>query len=161
MASKRDQLTFDAFLKHEKPRDGSMNFGGEFRNALSEAIRECGQSRSMIAARMTDLIWGDAGDGEITKAQLDSWTGASRTEWRFPLEYLPAFIEATGAIWLLKLLAAKNACLVVPTEQAKVMELAALKVRQEQLAQAARKLKGEVSADDVVAFLDEMKGMPR
>ena len=157
----RGQLSLDSLFEPQAPRAGSLNVALELRNALSEAIRDCGLSRALIAATMTDLIWGDAGEGEITKAQLDAWTAPSRGEWRFPLEYLPAFVQATGAVELLKLLAGKVGCFVLPSEQVKVMELAVLKVRREQLAQAERRLKEEITAEDVTAFLSETKGKRR
>lgn len=151
----RGQLSLDGLFETGGPRPGSLDIALELRNALSNAIRSCGLSRAQIAARMTDLIWGDAGDGEITKAQLDAWTAPSRADWRFPLEYLPAFIQATGSIDLLKLLAEKVACFVLPTEQVKVMELAVLNVRRQEILKAERRLKEEVSAEDVKAFLAE------
>lgn len=110
------QLSMDRFF--EVPRDraptpGSFDFDRQLRNLLNRAIKECPKSRAEIAAGMSDLVFGDAGDGEITKAQLDSWTAPSRGEWRFPLCYLPAFIQATGAVWLLDKIAEPVGCKVL------------------------------------------------
>lgn len=83
---------------------------------------------------MTDLMFGDAGDGEVTKAQLDSWTAPSRDGWRFPASHLPAFIQATGAVWLLDLLARRCGCSIVRDDHAGLIELGELSAAKERIA---------------------------
>lgn len=93
------QLDFDRYFEVPKvaaPAAGSLNVCVEFRNGLARAVKESPLSRAEIAARMTDLVFGDAGDGDISKTQIDAWTAPSREAWRFPLEY-PRIQHAAGA----------------------------------------------------------------
>ena len=146
MAARADrrQLSLDQFFEAPRgpsPRPGSFDFRLEIRNALSRAGKESQPSRAEIAARMSDLIFGDSGDGEITKVQIDAWTAPSRDAWRFPLEYLPAFIEATAAHWLLDLIAEKVGCKALVGREVMDAELGRLRRRQEELRQQERDLK--------------------
>ncbi len=111
------------------PQDHDLSF----RNGLARALKESSLSRAQVAARMTDLMYGDAGESEVTKAQIDSWTAPSRDAWRFPLSHLPAFIQATGAVWLLETVAAACGCVVLTDEQAGLIELGEIRATQVRL----------------------------
>lgn len=156
-----NQLTLDRFFEIPKttaPAPGSLDISSQLRNSLKRAIRECGKDRIFIAAEMTALVFGDAGDGEITKSQLDSWTAPSRDGWRFPLEYLPAFVKATAAFWLLDDLAGFVGCKVLMGEQAALAEVGALVMQQEKLEGRMHQLKNTVGPD---AFKALLAGMSR
>jgi hypothetical protein len=80
------------------PVHGSLDIDTELRNALSQDIKHAivpctGRelSRYDIAARMSELV-----GQEITKSQLDNWTAEAHDKHRFPAQYLPAFVIATG-----------------------------------------------------------------
>jgi hypothetical protein len=73
------------------PVPGSLDIDAEFRNALSDDIKACPQSRYAIAARMSELL-----GAEITKSQLDNWTAESHELHRMPATILAAFSLATG-----------------------------------------------------------------
>ncbi len=63
---------------------------------LDQARIERGRSREDVAARMSDLT------GErITRDMLNAMTADSHQGHRFPLQWLPAFVEATGSYELL------------------------------------------------------------
>jgi len=77
---------------------GGLDIDSEFRAAISEDIKHAvvscsGRelSRYEVAARMSDLI-----GQEITKSMLDNWSAESHEKHRFPCQFLPAFILATG-----------------------------------------------------------------
>jgi len=72
----------------------------ELRRALSDAIRQSGVSRDVVADRMSALL-GDT----VTKVKIDSWTAESKRANRFPAAYLPAFCLACDAHDPLELLA--------------------------------------------------------
>lgn len=80
-------------------KPGDLAIAPEIRAALTRSIKQCRQSRWHIAARMSELL-----DTEISKYILDTWTAESKEGHRFPLEYLPAFIEATNDSTLLEIL---------------------------------------------------------
>lgn len=93
---RRDTLTTDMFAAYEVPTPraalpGALAFGAIIRGLVADAIKASPLSRSEIAARMSELTGQD-----ITIHMLNAWTAESRSEWRFPLEYLPAFEEATA-----------------------------------------------------------------
>lgn len=131
-----EQLTLDGYYAVERPAhaSGSLDFDRELRAALTRAVKETPKRRAEIAAEMTDLVFGEIGETEITKAQIDAWTAGSKIEWRFPLQYLPAFVQATGAVWLLDLVAGKCGCRVLVGEQALLAELGAIHLQKRELA---------------------------
>jgi hypothetical protein len=119
---------------------GSLNWDGELRAALSEAIRQSDKSRAEIAVAMEDALGADP-NYPVSVSTLDAWTAPSRTDWRFPLLYLPAFIEATGATWLLARLAGKSGHQVVTGEAAIGAELGAVLAQQDELRAKERALR--------------------
>jgi hypothetical protein len=76
----------------EQPeRAGTLCRRDAVREALKIALSGCVLSREVIAEEMSRLT------GEsITVHHLNNWTSESKVEWRFPLEYLTAFITVTG-----------------------------------------------------------------
>lgn len=94
---------------------GVLNIEVEWRAALKDAIDSSGLTREQVAVEMTRLLGGEQGF-KVTKAHLDAWTAPSRSPWKLPASWLPAFIDATGAGWLLDRLARKNALNVVDEE---------------------------------------------
>lgn len=119
---------------------GSLNWDAELRAALSEAISLSGLSRAEVAAAMEQALGHDP-HYPISVSTLDAWTAPSRTDWRFPLLYLPAFIEATGATWLLARVAAKSGHQVVTGEAAIGAELGAVLAQQDELRSRERDLR--------------------
>ena len=87
-----DTRTADLFAvpAPRAPMPGALNIDRQLRALLSRILKECPLNRYDVEARMSELT----GD-EVTKYQLDAWTAESREQWRFPLEYLPAFEVAT------------------------------------------------------------------
>ncbi|KAF0145069.1 MAG: hypothetical protein FD156_1180 [Nitrospirae bacterium] len=81
-----------------QPVKGSLDIDAELRAAISEDIKHAvvsctGRelSRYEVAAKMSELV-----GHEITKSQLDNWSAESHEKHRFPSQYLPAFVIATG-----------------------------------------------------------------
>lgn len=146
----RRQLSMDGYFtvpREPSPTPAAFDFDAQLRNLITRAIKESEKSRAETAAAMTDLIFGDAGDGEITKAQIDSWTAPSRTDWRFPLCYLPALIQATGAVWLLDRIAQMVGCKVLIGEQALLAQWGALEIQDQKIKADKQRLKKLLGAD--------------
>ena len=77
---------------------GSLDIDTELRHAISQDLKHAvvpctGRelSRYDVAARMSELV-----GHEITKAQLDNFSAESHDRHRFPCQYLPALVIATG-----------------------------------------------------------------
>jgi len=137
-----------------------MGFNAELRSALARAIKECADSRAIIAAKMTDLLFGDAaGEGaQVTVDQLNAWTAPSREAWRFPLEYLPAFVEATAAFWVLDIIAERCGCRVLFGEEAKLAVVAALRHERERLRSVEAQLKSRIDPSAAERLLKRTGG---
>lgn len=74
----------------------STRVAGLVAYGLDQARMERGRSREDVAARMSELT------GErISKDMLNAMTAESHQGHRFPLQWLPAFVEATGCYDLL------------------------------------------------------------
>lgn len=113
-------------------RPGSLNFSFELRAALSRALKECPLSRTEVAAKMTVLYYGDDAAQPLTKGHLDGWTAPSHEAWRFPLEFLGAFAEATQAFWLYDLVAEKWGGRFLAGDQVRLAELGAALISERQ-----------------------------
>lgn len=77
--------------------NGSLDIDTELRNALSEDLKQSKSedgralSRYEVAGRMSELV-----GMEITKSMLDNYTAEAHEKHRFPCQFLPAFVVATG-----------------------------------------------------------------
>ncbi|MEJ5227222.1 hypothetical protein [Thermodesulfovibrio sp.] len=77
---------------------GSLDIDSEFRAAVSEDLKHAVDpttgrelSRYEVAARMSELI-----GQEITASMLYNYTAEAHEKHRFPCQFLPAFVIATG-----------------------------------------------------------------
>lgn len=145
-----NQLSLFETLKFLQEREavskssGSMDIDRFFREAISEALKNCPLSRYQVAARMSEL----AGQ-EITKAMLDSWTAESKEGHRFPAIFLPAFCEAVGCSEPLKILGRLVGVFVLPGPEALRAEIRRL---EEEIGKKQQEKKKRL------IFLKEMEG---
>lgn len=122
--------------------DRARSVAGDLRRALVEDLKASRYPRDQVAGRMGRLL-----ERDITQAQLDAWTATSHVQHRFPVEYLPAFVESTGEWRTLRLVV--EACggrLVVPELVRR--ELGEVEIEQKRLAQRGRVLRVLVEADE-------------
>ncbi|WP_142848375.1 hypothetical protein [Telmatospirillum sp. J64-1] len=89
------------------PAPGALDFDQRMRDLLNKAIKASPFDREQIAALVSGLVGRD-----ITKAQIDSWTGATRPN-RFPAELIPAMCQALGNTVLLSGLAEACGCRLI------------------------------------------------
>lgn len=92
---------------------GSFDIDSQFRELISQALKNCPLSRWQVAARMSELT-----GQEITKAMLDSWTAESKEAHRFPAIFLPAFCEAVGCSDPIRMLGKLVGVFVLPGPEA-------------------------------------------
>lgn len=140
----------------------SLNIAAELRAGIAQAIKECPKSRPQIAAEMTELLWGDAAgeEGEVTVHMLNAWTAPSRTEWRFPLEYLPAFVVATGGIAVLDRIATKCGCKILVGEEGLVIKLAISLAQERKWAATRSALQKAVPHETLERLIKRAGGQP-
>lgn len=145
-----NQLSLFETLKFLQEREavsksaGSMDIDRFFREAISEALKNCPLSRYQVAARMSELT-----GQEITKAMLDSWTAESKEGHRFPAIFLPAFCEAVGCSEPLKILGRLVGVFVLPGPEALRAEIRRL---EEEIGKKQQEKKKRL------IFLKEMEG---
>lgn len=92
---------------------GSLDIDAELRAAVSADIKACPLSRYQIAARMSELI-----GCEITESMLYSYTSESKERHRFPCQFLPAFVIATGGRRAFEVLSRRAGLFALPGPEA-------------------------------------------
>jgi len=117
-----------SFLDKLKPEPGDLNISLRIRDAISQALRKSKLSRYQIAALMSELTGSD-----ISKTMLDAYSADSKEYHRFPLEWVPAFIRATGDEAILKAVAEAAGCQVVSGDEAVYAEIARLERQEEEI----------------------------
>jgi len=127
----------------ERPA-GSFDLDRQFREAISQALKDCPLSRYQVAARMSELL-----GHEITKSMLDSWTSEAKEEHRFPAIFLPAFCEAVGCSEPLKIMGKLVGVFILPGPEALRAEIQ--RIEEEINRKQAEKRKR-------IVFLKEMEG---
>jgi hypothetical protein len=130
-----DQLSLPLFDSPVADDPGSAEISTRLRAAITAAIKRCPLSRWQIAGRMSELL-----DREITKAQLDAWTAATKEGWRFPAEYLVAFIVAVDDYTVLELIAGACGCTVVHNREHIRLELGRVMAEEQRLRERKRTL---------------------
>jgi len=125
------QLTLDALFMAPAPmmreEAGCLDISLRVREELADTLSRTKDSSSgqkdryTIAAEMSRLCGRD-----FTKNMLDRCTAPSAEDWRFPLEALPALIQATGDYRLLDMVAEACGCRVLRREEAWLAEYGSL-----------------------------------
>lgn len=76
----------------------ALDYNRTVSGAMAEAIRECGKTRELICAEMTEILGYE--DRAVTVAQLNAYTSAAREDHTISLVRFKAFVRATGCVWL-------------------------------------------------------------
>ncbi len=104
-----EQVFSQAFI----PPHGSLDCDSEFRAAVSFDIKTCPLSRYQIAARMSELT-----GQEITDSMINNWTADAHEGHRFPCQFLPAFVLATGGRRAFECLSRRSGLFALPGPEA-------------------------------------------
>lgn len=113
---------------------GRLNVQRTLRTAISEAIKHCPLSRWQIAAKMSELM-----DVEVSKYMIDAWTSEAKDGHRFPAEYLPSFIVATGSMNPLQVLSEAAGVFTLPGPEALRAEIQRLEEEAKRVSTEKRK----------------------
>jgi hypothetical protein len=160
------QLTLDAMFLAPAPEPskaaGGLDVAREIREHIETALDHAKRSsgghldRYAIAAEMSR-----SSGREITKNMLDRWTAQSADAWRFPLEALPSFIQATGDFGLFDFVAERLGCRVLRGENAWIAEVGALIAARQEINQRLAKYKDVLPngmADELMARAQKRSG---
>jgi hypothetical protein len=155
-----EQETFFDWIKRaeeiskqtKNPFNGSLDIDTELRAAISQDIKHAivpcpGRelSRYEVAARMSELV-----GQEITKSMLDNYTAEAHEKHRFPCQFLPAFVIATGGQRrAFEVLSRKAGLFALPGPEA-------LRAEIQRLDEQGKKIKAEKHKREI--FLKEMEG---
>lgn len=144
------QMDMDA-LFFETPKAPQNVSGGcdvslEIREALADTLSRVkvheNADRFEIAARLSRLSGRD-----IAKSTLDRYSAPNAEDWRFPLEALPALVQATGDYRLLDLVAEACGCKVLRGEEAWIAEFGALLLQQREVKKRLAAYSKSISSD--------------
>lgn len=122
------ELTFFEVPPVIRNDSGGLDIALAVRESLTDTLAAAslqGHDRHEVAARVSRLS-----NHEISKHMLDRYTAPSADGWRFPLEALPALIQATGDYRLLELVAQACGCKVYRGEEAMLAEIGALTMQE-------------------------------
>jgi hypothetical protein len=138
---RRDPLTGDLFTPVYPVRTPAQIDGATLEiklcRAISEALKECSESRAIIAARMADYL----GEPHFSKAMLDAYASAGRDSHCITVKRFLALIHVTGATWMLDVLAEQFGCYVMGNEDARNAELGLIDKKISELQARRRALK--------------------
>lgn len=95
--------------------------------AMGEALRVCGDTAPVIAARMSELL----GDDKVTTAQLYAYTSPARPTHNISLVRFKAFVRATGCYWLWDHMIRDEGAIILRGDEALLAE-SAIKAKQGQ-----------------------------
>jgi hypothetical protein len=104
-----EDLTHQSDASHA----GTLDIDAELRAAVSEDIKACPLKHPYIAVRMSELV-----GCEITDSMLYSWTAESKDKHRFPCQFLPAFVLATGGRRAFEVLSRRSGLFALPGPEA-------------------------------------------
>lgn len=93
--------------------------------AMGEALRVCGDTGHVIAAKMSELL----GDDQVTAAQLYAYTAPSRPSHTISLIRFKAFVRATGADWLWDHMLRDEGAIILRGDEALLAESAIMEKR--------------------------------
>jgi hypothetical protein len=138
---RRDPLTGDLFDQVYPVRMPARIDGATLEvklcAAISAALKECPESRAIVAARMADHL----GEPHFSKAMLDAYASPGRADHCISVKRLMALIHVTGATWLLDVLAEPFGCYVVGNEDVRNAELGLIDKKLSELQARRRELK--------------------
>lgn len=142
----RDQLTQDLFCPSELPEaletcPGGLDVSKDLRQVIGDAIRLAPVTREEIAQEMSRLV-----AQTITVHHLNAWTAKSREQWRFPMEFGPAFDVATQSSSLVKWYSKVNGGTVLMGRDAIHGELGKLFMLKEEIRKREREFKKMMEA---------------
>lgn len=106
------------------------------KRALTLALKDCEKSREAVAAEMAEYL----GEPSFSKAMLDAYTAESKKEKNISVTRLTAFVKATGATWVLDVIAEECGCHVLQSEEVRLAEIGRRVKQREQLENEIRAL---------------------
>lgn len=136
------QLEMELFPVSVPPseRRGELDVDTELRECLSLALKHCPLSREQVAARMAELL----AYPTLSAHMLNAYAAPAKGTHKFPLQFLPAFIVATGAYWLADRVAQWCGGTFLMGEEARAAELGMLERQRQELNERIRDLKRTV-----------------
>ena len=119
---------------------GALDYTGKVAELITKAFRGSPFSREQIADKMTVLT-----GQHISIEMLNAWTAESRKRHRFPLEFLPAFQQATDDKRLIEFLVKQTGGEVYCGEEALNARLGLLEIEKHSISKAIKNIKNRAS----------------
>jgi hypothetical protein len=114
------------------------------KTAMGRALKECPDSVSVVAARMSELT-----GREITVDALYAYTAPSKPDHDIGIVRFVAFVRATSAMWLWNLLVEEDGLIVLQGREAYLAQLGLMQQEHDRLSEDIRRLKRELGRTPV------------
>ena len=144
-AIQHDLLTWEppqAAMAFDEREVRGATLAARISRAVSVALRECGKPRAAIGRAMSAYLGED-----VSPAMLDAYASVARDQHRISVSRFMALLHATADRRLLELLAEPMGWAVIERKHLPLIEVAAIRERQEELRRRGdalmRKARGE------------------
>jgi hypothetical protein len=145
-ADQHDLFTSPLFpVRQRTERVRPVDLSLRIKTALGQALKECADSVTIIAARMSELT-----GREITADALYAYTAPSKPEHDISITRFVAFVRATGAAWLYDVLVEDEGLIVMEGREAHLAQLGLLQQERGRLDSTIAFLKRELKERPVV-----------
>ncbi|MFZ4411424.1 MAG: hypothetical protein ACOYOH_29070, partial [Paracraurococcus sp.] len=124
-----------AALAFEEREVRGSTLAARISRAIAVALRDCGKPRRQVARAMGEYL------GEpVSDAMLDAYASVAREDHKISVARFLALVHATGDRRLLELLAAPQGWAVIDRRHLALIDVAAIREREEQLTKERRAL---------------------
>lgn len=147
--SQGDLFTHEQLFPVRRPVDAprSVDLSVRIKSAMGKALKECPDSASIVAARMTELT-----GRPISDDALYAYTAPSKPEHDMGVTRFVAFVRATGALWLYDLLVEDDGLVVLQGREARLAQLGHLAQEERRINAMKREIERELKDQPVTAL---------
>lgn len=132
-----EEINPKKFAKEDYQKE-TKPLGLRIKDAISEAIKNCGLKRYEIAGRMSEYL-----GMEITESMLNAYTAESKEGYRMPAEYFPIFCKITKDYTMLDILVSASGGRMVKSDEIYLLELGRLSQAEKAIQKKKRQLTNE------------------
>ncbi len=134
-----------AVARFADERVRAASLAGLVCRAVSEALKDCGMPREQVAARMSAYLGED-----VSKHMLDAYASEARDQHNISVVRLVALLHATADRRLLEVFAELFDWAVIERKFLRLIDIAALQEREDELRRAREALRREAKAAGVL-----------
>ncbi len=141
-----DLFAITEYFPIRRPQESvrAIDLSLRIKTAMGRALKECGESAPVIAARMSEMT-----GREITADALYAYTAPSKPEHDMGIVRFVAFVRATGALWLWDELVHDDGLVVLEGREARLAQLGHIRQEEHRLSEERKRLERELRQQPV------------